>query len=289
MSDKKIEFWQTSYFWKPVIISTCIILLAVSVVRVFVLVNSARHKEDDLRFDFFLFKAATGQKVEEKNAWPKYVWAVRSGLYLKDEIKKGKSLDSIVKNIQNLRADIVSRERNQRENYKDFLRTGYKIPEPMIHLSSEDRWKKIEESKEDAGLLKEILSGAEYKKVDPDYSLNFFSLEFFVILGIFTQFASFIIGIINFAGENRSYRYRDKLRESNLNIGAYVTFIVFSPGALPIIAIMLVFIGKHQILIYFAEKNERKYRIPKATETDTKSQVELLSNLEKRIHRNSGA
>ena len=283
MRNRGKTFWRSGrFFWKSSILTALVIIGVFCVILGVESVQVFKEKENNFFYRDFLFRAASGQNVEEKIAWPNYIEAVRSGRYIFEQNKSGKNLDQVLKEIGSLRAEFND-EKNKHilEDYIRYLRENYKTPWPLIMMAKEPRWDSIEKSESDIGALKGILYGKEYKAQPPEWEWDI-STRIIIIILLATQFIAYLMGIAIYT-ENYGYHDGHKIAESRITLGGIITFLIFSPGALLIIVIQLYMIGKEQIPEYLAKKEARKDLISKAVEVDTTEQRELLRKLRERV------
>lgn len=286
-----VEFWQSRFFWKAARITIIILSIVFIIVSGIICEERLEWEKDQFKYKKYLFHAPAGQKVDEKEAWPNHVWAVKSGYFIRDKHKKGIELDELIKEVKQLRADVQLKATNRRESYKQYLRENYKVEENVFHLVDEWRWQEIENNKEDLKVLKGILAGDALHLKEPDFGLKVTKFEIILAFAGFLviQFLAYLFGFTFFKDSYYSnYLCYYKLKEAKLNIVAFLIFVPFVPGALIIIVIQLFNIAKHQIPEYMAERRERKDALPvlKTVEVDTDASAELLRRLEERLNKN---
>ena len=274
-----IEFWQSRYFWKPavvIIVIGCIVAGIVLFVEAHVKVDQ---RKTDFKFKEFVFRAAKGEVIDDRTAWPDYLSAVKYGRYLYEQKKKGVELDAILKQVAKLRVDIKSKENDSRPKYEHFLAESHNTPWILIEMTKGENWMKIENNPEDIKALKAILSHGELNlgKLDLDLKVN---IVLAVLLIAATQFIAYLAGTIRY-----DHNINEEIRKSKLTFGAFITFLIFSPGALLFIVIQLVMIGRHQIPEYISARRERANMMPnlKAIEMDSSAQEAQLAKLRERL------
>lgn len=274
-------FWASGRFLGHTIVWSLVMSVVLFGIIKINISGSNKDRESDFYFKDFLIRGAIGQAVDEKIAWPQYVYALRSGQQIHEEIKNGKSFDAIIKQIKDTRADLERIADSQRENYKKYLENVYKTPRHYLYLAENTHWKEIEENPEELKTLAEILKGNEYKAGTLETAR--FTRRDLLMAVATVQFIVYLIATLCYFDQD-DYK-KITLRKTKLTVGAFVTFLMFSPGALPLITIQLLIITGCRFSEYREKRAETENAplVSKKAEAGTESQHELLRKLQERV------
>ena len=192
-----------------------------------------------------------------------------------------------MKQVAELRADVESKKEEDRPKYEHFLAKNLNTPWVLIEMTKGEDWMKIENNPEDIKALKAVLSGGELRlgKLDLDLKVN---IVIAIILFASIQFIAYFLGTISYDDYKRyDCNINKEIRKSKLTFGAFITFLVFIPGALPFTVIQLIMIGRHQIPRYISERRERANMLPnlnlRVVEMDSSVQEAHLAKLRERL------
>ena len=292
-SKNKTEFWNSSNFWIPVFwtsLVTCIFILAAGVITWNNKVWGDR--QENFQFKDYLLRAAGGEKLDNRKVYlDNDVWAVYSGQALKERANRRISLEDTIKEINNTKAEFkkAGKEGDRKsqikiEDYKKYLRANYHTEEVILYLADCGcDWENLVSDKDSLKDLKSVLAGNKYVSHPPAYydGITQYIFKWVMFLQLIVYLISF-----TFFKDIGVYRNESYLCKARLGVGGFITMLLFSPGALPIIAIQLAIIYVHRFKNYFESNKESEFKTKSIVTSDLNldSGQALLEKLQQRIN-----
>lgn len=284
----KTEFWNSENFWMPALltylIAGFIALVFATIIWDKVLWSS---KQDDYLSKQFLYRAVSGETVDEKAAYfNNNIMDVRTGEFFRDETKKGVKFEDIVKKIDETANEFAKFTGDGRrvkiEKYKEYLRSKYNMPEAILYLADSDRWKKFNEKESNVNELKQALTGTMPKLKKPDY---YEGIRRYILFWVFlVQLLAYWIAFHMFRREE--YWQTNYLKQVHIGFGGFITFLIFIPGALPIIIVQLMMIGWYRLNKSYLDHSNKvveKKSAAKSFDLGADSGQKLLEKLRQRV------
>src|SRR3989344_5650324 len=272
-----IEFWQSKDFW----LTACLVLLigiGVTILATLAIsVDAFNVQRHLLTYRGFVYRAASGEKIDDRSAWPDYMYALRYGQYLYSQKTKGIDLDGTLKHIADVRNDIQNKRESDRPAYEHFLAERLGTPWILIEMTKGKNWMEMENNPEDMKILRRILvtGKLDWVRVEPVWKLN---KIFGAVLLLIVQLLAYLLAFGKFKESIRGHSISHSIRLTRLTFGGFITLLLFSTGAWPAMTIQAVMVGKYRVRNYISERREAKEHLikPSLGQTDSRSQEDLL-------------